>query len=136
MSIVEMDPLYDRDIEELESSSDEHEEFIKRRNSNTRDVHWIHKVFDWNQHVKQLIHEKRFNVEYRMSLQAFNRLRNILYRRLRRRIKNKRKIRPITVEMIIGSGLRFLAGGKVNDLRHIFYGILLVGGLVVLPFAA
>jgi hypothetical protein len=37
-------------------------------------------------HVKQLIHEKRFNVEYRMSPQAFTRLRIILYRRLRRRI--------------------------------------------------
>ena len=48
-------------------------------------------------------------------------MRIILYRRLRRRIKNKRRIRPITVEMIIGSGLRFLAGGKVNDIRHIFF---------------
>ena len=117
-----MDPIYDGDIEELENSSDEHEDFMRRRNDDTtREDPWIHKVFDWSAHVKQLLHEKRFNVEYRMSVQAFTRLRNILYIRLRRQIKKKRKIRPVTVEMIIGSGLRFLAGGKVNDIRHIFF---------------
>ena len=64
-----MDPIYDRDIEELENSSDEHEDFMRRRDDTTREDHWIHKVFDWNAHVKQLIHERRFNVEYRMSPQ-------------------------------------------------------------------
>ena len=78
-----MDPIYDRDIEELENSSDEHEDITRRRKETTREDHWIHKVFDWDMHVKQLIHEKRFNAEYRMSPQAFTRLRNILYRRLR-----------------------------------------------------
>ena len=29
-------------------------------------------------------------------------------------------IRKITVEMIIGMGLRYLAGEKLSDIRHIF----------------
>ena len=59
-----MDPIYDRDVEELEDSSDEHEDFMRRINDDTtREDPWIHKVFDWSAHVKQLLHEKRFNIE-------------------------------------------------------------------------
>jgi hypothetical protein len=46
-----MNPIYGRDIEELGASSDEHEDFIRRRKLKRREVHWIHKFFDWDMHV-------------------------------------------------------------------------------------
>jgi hypothetical protein len=39
---------------------------------------WEHQRIDWNEHVTKLLHEKRFHREYRMSLEAFNQLLELL----------------------------------------------------------
>ena len=39
---------------------------------------WDHSWIDWDAHVEQLFHEQLFNREYRMSLQAFNKLLSLL----------------------------------------------------------
>ena len=66
------------------------------------------------------IHEDLFQKEYRMSLEAFETLRGHLWVKLKRKTNRNTLIREISVEMIIGTGLRYLAGGKLNDIRHIF----------------
>jgi len=39
---------------------------------------WEHQQIDWNDHVTKLLHENRFHREYRMSLEAFNQLLELL----------------------------------------------------------
>ena len=39
---------------------------------------WEHQWLDWNDHVTKLLHEHRFHHEYRMSLQAFNHVLQLL----------------------------------------------------------
>ena len=39
---------------------------------------WKHQQIDWNEHVTKLLHENRFHREYRMSLEAFNQLLELL----------------------------------------------------------
>ena len=110
-----MDPIYDKDLESFEDDLED------LQTTQIRSSHWVHKTFVWADHIQQLLHEDRFDIEYRMSLQAFSKLHSILQVKLRRRIKLSRLIRPVTVEMVIGTGLRYLAGGKMNDIRHIFF---------------
>ena len=85
-----------------------------------RNIRWHHNRVDWEQHVIKLLHEKRFNNEYKMSYEAFYNLTDILSPCLQRQEYNSRSISPVSVEVIIGLGLRFLGGGNVSDIRHVF----------------
>ena len=86
-----------------------------------REEKWVHKKFSWNDHEYQLIHENQFENEYRMSYEAFHRLKEMMWVLLKRKRKIRGFIRSVTVEMIIGMGLRFLAGGMVRDIRWIYH---------------
>ena len=90
-------------------------------NRTRREEKWIHEMFSWNDHEYQLIHEGQFENEYRMSYEAFHRLKEMLWVSLKRKMKIRGIIRSVTVEMIIGMGLRFLAGGVVRDIRWIYH---------------
>jgi hypothetical protein len=103
--------LYELDGDDEGSSDSSDEE---------REPMWIHSDFSWESHVEQLLHEDLFQKEYRMSLPAFEVLRAYLWVKLKRRANRNTLIREITVEMIIGTGLRYLAGEKLSDIRHIF----------------
>ena len=55
-----------------------------------------------------------------MSTDAWNKLYVILQPKLQRMESKSRSPEPIAVELIIGIGLRYLAGGRVANDRHIF----------------
>ena len=76
----------------------------------------------WNVHNSQLLHENRFDVEYRMTLGTFYKLRHYLHHKIKRNFKKSKSTEPIIDEIIVGVGLRFLVGDKLNDIRYI-YGI-------------
>jgi hypothetical protein len=70
--------------------------------------------------VRQLLHERKFDVEYRMSHRTWKKLHRILKPKLRRlNSRNPDRNRPITVDMIMSAGIRRLAGGQVRNIRHI-----------------
>ncbi|KAL7536885.1 hypothetical protein ACHAXR_007463 [Thalassiosira sp. AJA248-18] len=81
---------------------------------------WDHERIDWDTHVDKLLHERKFDTEYRMSLPAHGELVRILDPILERREYNSRCTEPIQVELIMGLGIRVLAGGTVSDNRHVF----------------
>ena len=108
MDMEELDDIFDSDSED-DSDTDM---FRKER--------WIHQRIDWGKHVAQLIHEERFAREYLMSFEAWTKLHSILAPYLQRNASKSRSIEPVTVDMIIGIGLRYLAGGRVANDRHIF----------------
>ena len=88
--------------------------------SNPRGDRWVHERINWEEHVKKLLHEKRFDVEYRMSYAVWTQLRRILKPKLNRdQSKSRSCAGPITVDMIMATGLRRLSGGQVRDIRHV-----------------
>ena len=55
--------------------------FLESYEQNSKPVQipkWVHQQIDWNEHVTKLLHENRFQREYRMSLEAFNQLLELL----------------------------------------------------------
>ena len=85
-----------------------------------RSDRWNHSRIEWEDHVHQLIHEDKFEREYRMSLFAHDQLVEMLAPILQRVEYNSRgSTGPILVEHIVAIGLRALAGGRIPDLRHI-----------------
>jgi len=123
-SIVSLSSSLALGLDELTDDLDEIEELVKDYESNLeflRAQPWNHKRVDWAEHVKQLFHENMFEVEYRMSHKAWIKLRSILSTYLERNNKRSRALDPITIEIIMGTGMRYLAGGKINDIRHIYH---------------
>ena len=81
---------------------------------------WDHTWIDWDAHVDKLCHEQRFKREYRMSLEAFNKLVFIVSPSLQRNNMYSRSSTPISPIIIIGIDIRYLAGDKLSDIRHVF----------------
>ncbi len=85
-----------------------------------RGARWNHCRLEWDEHVEQLVHEGKFEREYRMSPSAHERLVELLAPRLQRLDWNSRgSSGPIMVEHIIALGLRSLSGGRLLDVRHV-----------------
>ena len=103
-----------RDIRDLMDLEDLDVLLNQRRNR------WNHIRLNWDEHVIQLKHENRFQREYRMSLNAFNRLKLLLFPYLRRESKKRNCTDPVCVEFIMGIGLRYLAGRAISEIRHVF----------------
>lgn len=104
----------DDDLDEL----DELDECIGP--TNKRKARWTHQRIIWSEHVEQLQHENMFCTEYCMSYQAFMKLRNLLYSELKRDERKSRSQEVVSVETVVGTGMRYLAGGLPRDIRHIF----------------
>ena len=81
---------------------------------------WDHTQIDWDAHVEKLCHEQHFKREYRMSLEAFNKLVFILSLSLRRNNMYSHMSTPISPIIIVGIGIRYLAGGELSDILHVF----------------
>ena len=95
---------------------DNHGNYFKQRRRYKKK--WKHIRLQWTYHVTQLLHEGFFKQEYRMSYDAWNKLFVILSPAL----KPKRKTNhPVTTQIIIALGLRWLTGTDVNCCRHIFH---------------
>ena len=55
--------------------------FLESYEQNSKPVRipkWEHQRIDWNEHVTKLLHENIFHHEYRMSLETFNQLLELL----------------------------------------------------------
>jgi hypothetical protein len=74
---------------------------------------------NWNLHVQSLLHENLFHVKYRMYLDAFNKLLDLLTPTLR--LKEQFAIvlgfEPICNELMLHRAIRYLAGGSYHDIR-------------------
>ena len=81
---------------------------------------WDHSQIDWDAHVEQLCHKQHFNRENQMSLQAFNKLISLLSPLLKRNDAYSHASGPISPVIIVGIGIRYLAGGELSDIRHVF----------------
>ena len=82
---------------------------------------WDHQQIDWRLHCAELIHEERFAKEYRMSFEAWEKLRMVLSRHIKRMASKSRSPEPVTVDIIMRMGMRWLAGGKISHDRHTFH---------------
>ena len=109
----------DEDMEDLDDIFDSDSE-DDSDTDNFRKDRWIHQRVNWRKHVGQLIHEERFAKEYLMSFTAWTKLYSILVPYVQRNAARSRSIGPVTVDMIMGIGMRYLAGGRVSNDRHIF----------------
>ena len=81
---------------------------------------WIHLRMSWIRHAAQLCYEKKFEKEYRMDYEDWKHLVQMLFPLLRRHSTKSRTYQPVTVDIIAAIGMRVLAGGTKNDVRHIF----------------
>ena len=72
---------------------------------------WQHTRMDWNRHVAQRIHKDAFTAECSMSFQAWGRFHSILSVHLQRQQNMSRSLSLLTVNIIMGMGMRFLGGG-------------------------
>jgi hypothetical protein len=100
----------------------EEEEEVEEGDTNGagRKEHWHRNRIDWCNHVLKSLHEGMWHTKYRMSYPAFENLVNILRDDLRRVSANCRSGAPITAEIIVGMGIRWLAGEKYQSLVDIF----------------
>ena len=73
----------------------------------------------WEDHVTLLQHENMFSRTYRMSLSAFNNLVQVLYPRICFNLKKAMNScgEPISPQIVIAIGLRWLAGGSYLDIK-------------------
>ena len=81
---------------------------------------WSHTRQNWNLHVAQLVHEGYFKNEYRMSFNAWNRLYAILSSKLKRKRSKSRSMYPMSINLIMATGMRWLTGIPMNGVRHMF----------------
>jgi hypothetical protein len=79
---------------------------------------WEHSRLNWDDHVRQLVHEDSFENEYGMPLSCYNGLVHILRPKLQKKDYNCRG-ELITTEHVVANGLRILGGGRPKDQRHI-----------------
>ena len=79
----------------------------------TRKTKWEHQQLAWLDHVKKLQHEKTFTLTYRMSLEAFDTLVNLLYGNISYNSTNNgftSSQDPMEAEITVAIGLCWLAG--------------------------
>jgi hypothetical protein len=76
------------------------------------------KRINWHLHTQSLLHENLFHVKYRMSLESFNKLLDVLSPRLQ--LKDKYAVvngsEPISCEIMLHCAIHFLAGGSYHDI--------------------
>ena len=73
---------------------------------------------NWNLHVQSLLHENLFHVKYRMSLDAFNELLDLLtpVLRLKEQFAIVSGFEPICNELMLHCAIRYLARGSYHDI--------------------
>ena len=102
-------------------------ESYERNSKPVRIPKWEHQQIDWNEHVTKLLHENRFHREYRMSLEAFNQLLELLRPSITVNVVKSNASsglyssnQHIYPELILAIGLRWLAGGNLIDICHVY----------------
>lgn len=85
---------------------------------------WRNERLDWEEHVRREIHTKMFDNKYHMRLDSFNKLVSILRPLIE--VDTKQSMcstsgnSPVSPELIVGMGLRFLGGELIKSLEDIF----------------
>ena len=117
----------------------EFEEFLNLYNflehdKEKRKTFWDHDRLDWSTHLEKLRHEGLFAKRYRMPEKAFIRLVDLLVPFLPGDVTKSRNrcTHEIYPEIIVGIGLRYLAGGSYEDIREV-YGVSVSGFYCWLP---
>ena len=85
---------------------------------------WKQSRINWNQHLEMLRHTKGFQSRYHMSEPSFNKLVNILRSDIsvdvNQSMRSSSGNGPITPEMIVGAGLRFLGGELHKSIADVY----------------
>lgn len=89
-----------------------------------RRVKWMHRRIDWNYHIEMLRETGKFQSRYHMKEPTFNYLvQNLRCKITCNEVQSIRSTRgndPITPEMTVGAGLRFLGGSLVKDIADLY----------------
>ena len=111
----------------------EFEEFLNLYNflehdKEKRKTFWDHHRLDWSTHVEKLRHEGLFAKRYRMPEKAFIRLVDLLLPFLPGDVTKSRNrcTHEIYPDIMVGIGIRYLAGGSYEDIREV-YGVSVSG---------
>jgi DDE superfamily endonuclease len=97
---------------------------LMRRRNYLRSVRWSPPRLIWSDYVAELIHQNEFNVTFRMSLESFQKLANLLRPALSvdelqsDRASNGRG--PVLPELVIAMSSRWLAGGQWQDIKKVY----------------
>lgn len=81
---------------------------------------WLHIRIDWVKHVQKLEHERMFVRTYGMPLVAFQNLVSVLSPVIVRNTSRSRSPQPISVELIVAVGIRYLRGGEIMDIKNVY----------------
>jgi len=111
---VRMDPYEDLEDEDLEDLNDIR--IIMGEDRITRKVKWQHRRVDWDYHREMLLYTGQFENRFRMEENHFDRLLEVLQTPLTVSFKHSLSStsgnEPITPEIILACGLRFLGLGE------------------------
>ena len=105
--------------EEEEQEEDDDETQDQQRCS-SREPKWIHRRLCWESHIAKLQHEKLFKRTYRMSVNAFRTLRDLLGPSIDLKAYRSPVPEPIYPELVMAVGIRYLSGGKCLDLKNAY----------------
>ena len=77
---------------------------------------------DWDRHVATRQHNGTFKQYYRMSLASFNRLVAMLNIDvdIQQSMRSTAGNAPIRKEMVVGAGIRYIAGSQISDLEDVY----------------
>jgi len=89
-----------------------------------RRVKWRYERINWDRHLEELRHTNKFQSRYHMSEEAFDRLVGILRQQVGmdelQSMRSTGGNDPITPEMTVAAGLRYLGGSLVKDIADIY----------------
>lgn len=85
-----------------------------------RQEKWQYQRINWEEHVEEQLYTGRFNRRYRMSLESFTKLVDLLCNDISVDSEQSRRstggAEPIIPEVVVACGLRYCAGGSYIDL--------------------
>jgi hypothetical protein len=82
---------------------------------------WQHERIDWDRHVERLLHSNRFHIRYRMPLEDFDALVQLLGDEVVPNFamsRSRRCDKAIYPQMMVAIGRRVLAGGNYDDIMN------------------
>jgi hypothetical protein len=84
--------------------------------------YWEHEWLDWERHVQKLLHKDCFYTRYRMPLEDFNALVELLGDAIVPNVvqSKRRCMEPIYPQMILEIGIRVLAGSNYDNIMNTF----------------
>ena len=85
-----------------------------------REPKWTQPRLCWDSHIERLVHETLFQRTYRMSLEAFRNLKELLGPTICLKAYRSPVPEPIYPELVMAVGIRYFSGGKCLDLKNVY----------------